>query len=264
MKVWLVGAGPGDPELMTRKAWRLLSQADVIMHDALMDVAGMKEAAPCAQWIEVGKRLGQPSVEQEFICRAMVGYAKRGLKVVRLKGGDPAMFGRVAEEIQACRAHQIDVEIVPGVTAACAAAADLQSSLTLRGISRSVVFVTPRIGRRETNTHNEWLSAVMAAETAVLYMAGAQAREICTALIQAGKSGDTPICIVESASRAGAKLKLTLADVVRDGTPSYTGPVSLLIGYALAQAQADNTIDQPSSATQVLVDQVNPYDLAFG
>ena len=83
MKVWLVGAGPGDPELMTRKAWRLLSQADVVMHDALMDVDGMKEAAPNAQWVEVGKRMGQPSVEQAFICRALVGFAKRGLNVVR-------------------------------------------------------------------------------------------------------------------------------------------------------------------------------------
>jgi uroporphyrin-III C-methyltransferase len=264
MKVWLVGAGPGDPELMTRKAWRLLSQADVIMHDALMDVAGMRTAAPDAQWVEVGKRLGQPSVEQAFICRAMVGYAKRGLKVVRLKGGDPTIFGRVAEEIEACRAHDLEFEIVPGVTAACAAAAELQTSLTLRGVSRSVVFVTPRVGRRESNTPNEWLSAVMAADTAVLYMAGAQAREICIALIQAGKPGDTPICLVESASRAGATLKRTLADIARDGAPLYSGPVSLLIGQALALAQANNTTESPGSEFEALANQVNPYDLAFG
>ena len=264
MKVWLVGAGPGDPELMTRKAWRLLSQADVIMHDALMDVPGMKQAAPEAQWIEVGKRMGQPSVEQAFICRAMVGYARRGLKVVRLKGGDPTIFGRVAEEIQACRTHNIDFEIVPGVTAACAAAAELQISLTLRGVSRSVVFVTPRVGRRESSTHSEWLTAVMAAHTAVLYMAGAQSREICTALIEAGKSGDTTICIVESASRAAATLKLTLIEVARDGIPACSGPVTLLVGQALALAQADNITESPDSELETLANQANPYDLAFG
>ena len=237
MKVWFVGAGPGDPELMTRKAWRILSHADVVLHDALMDSVGMQDAAPNAQWLEVGKRSGRPSVEQAFICRTLVTLAKRGLTVVRLKGGDPSIFGRLAEELQACRTENIEVEIIPGVTAACAAAADLQTSLTLRGESRSVVFVTPRLGKHETNTHNEWLAAAMAAQTAVIYMAGAQAKDICHALIKAGKHQQTPICIVENASRVGVRLKRTLFEVAQNGLPSLEGPVTLLVGQALSLAQ---------------------------
>lgn len=268
MKVWLVGAGPGDPELMTRKAWRILSQADVVMHDALMDVDGMKEAAPDANWVEVGKRNGQASVEQTFICRTLIGFAKRGLNVVRLKGGDPTIFGRVTEEIEICRANGIEFEIIPGVTAACAAAADLQVSLTLRGISRSVVFATPRIGRRESSQNHEWLAATMAAQTAVLYMAGAQASEICQALIDAGKPADTPICVVESASREGVRLKSTLADLASAGLAPLTGPVSLLIGPALSLAHISQTTALLSDTTALsnahVFETPNAFDLAFG
>jgi len=269
MKVWLIGAGPGDPELMTRKAWRILSQADVVMHDALMDVEGMKEAAPAAKWVEVGKRNGQASVEQAFICRALVGFAKQGLQVVRLKGGDPTIFGRVTEEIEICRANNIEIEIVPGVTAACAAAADLQTSLTLRGVSRSVVFATPRVGRRESANNHEWLAACLAAQTAVLYMAGAQAAEICSTLIEAGKPGDTPICIVESASRAsGIRLKSTLAEIAREGLPPLAGPVSLLIGQALGLAQVENLTplspDTHAIALEARIEHPKTCDLAFG
>ena len=249
MKIWFIGAGPGDPELMTRKAWRILSQADVVLHDALMDVEGMQEAAPQARWLATGKRSGRPSVEQAFICRTLVALAKQGLNVVRLKGGDPSIFGRLTEELQACRAANIDIEIIPGVTAACAAAADLQTSLTSRGESRSVVFVTPRLGKYETNRENEWLGATMAAQTAVLYMASAQAQEICAALIAAGKSKNTPICIVENASRNGQRLKHTLYEVAQQGLPQFEGPVSLLVGEALALANihtvntADNVLE---------------------
>lgn len=264
MKVWLVGAGPGDPELMTRKAWRLLSDADVVMHDALMDVEGMKLANPMAKWVEVGKRHAQPSVEQTFICRTLVGYAKQGLRVVRLKGGDPAIFGRAAEEISACRENRIDVEIVPGVTSACAAAADLQTSLTLRGVSRSVAFVTPRIGRREATGHQEWLRAALASETVVLYMAGAQAKEICTALIEGGRSAQTPICVVESASRNGVRLKRTLAEVARDGLASYSGPVSLLVGDALAHALVTKQSQENTLLNNTGHDATNTRDVAFG
>ena len=241
MKVWFIGAGPGDPELMTRKAWRMLSAADVVLHDALMNIEGMQKAAPNAQWLEVGKRSGRPSVEQAFICRTLVTLAKRGLTVVRLKGGDPSIFGRLAEELQACRTENIEIEIIPGVTAACAAAADLQTSLTLRGESRSVVFVTPRLGKHEANTHSEWLAAAMAAQTAVLYMAGAQAKDICHALIEAGKPKQTPICIVENASRVGARLKLTLFQVAQQGLPKLEGPVTLLVGQALSLALVQQT-----------------------
>ena len=238
--VYLIGAGPGDPELMTRKAWRLLGEAQVVLHDALMDVAGMQAAAPNALWINVGKRCEGTSVDQTFICRSIVGYAKRGLKVVRLKGGDPTLFGRLAEELAACRDAGLSVEVVPGVTSACAAAADLQTSLTLRGVSRSVAFVTPRVGRKELDLANEWLRVSLAAQTVVLYMAGKQARSIANNLIAGGKPASTPVCIVENASTVGARLRMSLSDLARDGLPQFIGPVSVLMGDALVLAKAQD------------------------
>lgn len=248
--VTLMGAGPGDPELMTRKAWRLLGEADVVLHDALLDVDGMQQAAPHAQWLSVGKRAGRPAPEQAFICRTLVAYAKRGLKVVRLKGGDPSLFGRMAEELDACRAAGIEVEIVPGVTSACAAAADLQASLTLRGLSRSVAFVTPRTGRGEREVGDDhWLRAALASDTVVLYMAGRRADIVCQRLIEAGKPALTPICIVENASGPGARMQSTLMEIARYGLPELQGPVSLLVGDALAsatipQVHAQQTVEQ--------------------
>lgn len=241
--VTLMGAGPGDPELMTRKAWRLLGEADVVLYDALLDAEGMKEAAPQAQWLSVGKRAGRPAPEQAFICRTLVAYARRGLRVVRLKGGDPSLFGRMTEELDACRDAGIEVEIVPGVTSACAAAADLQASLTLRGVSRSVAFVTPRVGRGEKESDDRWLHAAMAAETVVLYMAGKRADVICQQLIEAGKSANTPICVVENAGGAGARMRVTLIEIARHGLPELEGPVSLLLGDALALAQIPQFVE---------------------
>lgn len=246
--VTLMGAGPGDPELMTRKAWRLLGEADVILHDALMDVEGMKQAAPRAQWLSVGKRAGRPAPEQAFISRTLVAYAKRGLRVVRLKGGDPSLFGRMAEELDACRAAGIEVEIVPGVTSACAAAADLQTSLTLRGVSRSVAFVTPRIGRGEKRAGDDhWLRAAVAADTVVLYMAGRQADVVCRRLIEAGKPALTPICIVENASGEGTRMQATLMEIARYGLPELAGPVSLLVGEALEAAVLPRPANQDAA-----------------
>ena len=244
MSVTLMGAGPGDPELMTRKAWRVLSQADVVLHDALVDLAGMREAAPHARWLDVGKRLDQPSVEQSFICSSLLAFAKQGKNVVRLKGGDPSIFGRLAEELEILRQHGIPVEVVPGVTAACAAAATLQASLTLRGISRSVAFVTPRVGHRETENETQWIRACMGVETVVLYMAGSQSQQICQKLIDAGKSPDTAICLVENASRAGLRLRSTLGAIAAEGFAPCDGPVTLLIGAAMDNVAVDR-LSQP-------------------
>lgn len=251
MAVTLVGAGPGDPELMTRKGWRMLGQADIVLHDALLDAEGMKEAAPHARWIAVGKRGGKVSVEQAFIGRLLVSYARQGLKVVRLKGGDPSIFGRMSEEIEACQEAGIAVEIVPGVTTASAAAAHLQSSLTLRGISRSVVFVTPRVGRNEREQDSEWLRASLAASTVVLYMASAMAREIGTRLIHGGKSPQTPVCVLENVSLKGQSLALTLRELSLQGLPAMAGPVVLMVGEAFRLATL------PSTGTERAVDKTD-------
>src|SRR5690606_37239890 len=174
-QVTLIGAGPGDPELMTRKAWRLLGEAQVVLHDALMDVEGMKAAAPQADWLSVGKRAGRPAAEQAFICRSLVALDHRGLRVARLTGAYPSMLRRTREEVEACRQAGVSVEVVPGVTSACAAAADLRVWLTQRGVARSVAFVTPRVARGEEEDEAHWLHAAMTADTAVLYMAGRRA-----------------------------------------------------------------------------------------
>src|SRR5690606_27911477 len=181
----------------------------------------------------------RPAPEQAFICKTLVAYARRGVRVVRLKGGDPAIFGRLAEELDACREAGLEVQVVPGVTSACAAAADLKASLTMRGLARSVVFLTPRLGKGEEEPSDDhWLKAALAADTAVLYMAGRRADLVCRKLIEAGRHARTPICVVENAGGTGVRMQTTLMEVARHGLPAMEGPVSLLLGEALTLAQA--------------------------
>jgi len=238
MKVSFIGAGPGDPELMTRKAWRVLGRADIVLHDALMDIEGMKAAAPQAQWLNVGKRAGHVSASQAFITKTMVSFAKRGYQVARLKGGDPAIFGRLTEELRACKEQGIEFEIIPGVTAASASAAELGMSLTSRGIARSVVFLTPRVERNAQARGSNWLEAACHADTAVLYMAGHDTPAICQNLIDAGLPAQTPACLVENASRQAKTYRSTLAELARRAIPVPQGPTTLLIGAAFRDAVA--------------------------
>jgi uroporphyrin-III C-methyltransferase len=186
-KVYLVGAGPGAPDLLTIRAARILAAADIVLHDALVHPDTLKLAAK-ARFIDVGKRYGKVSTEQRFIHRALIEAARTHAVVVRLKGGDPMMFGRAHEELDALAAAGIETEVVPGVTAALAAASTLKVSLTRRGIARTVSFLTPRVGKGETAS--EWLPAAMSADTVVLYMAAGAGPEIARALIGRRK---TPI-----------------------------------------------------------------------
>ena len=141
-KVFLVGSGPGDPELLTLKAQRLLQSAEVVLHDSLVDARILEMASARARLIDVGKRCGRASAAQAEICRLLVEEARNGHIVVRLKGGDPMVFGRATEEMAALRAYNIAFEVIPGVTAATAAAAALSLSLTRRRIARSLHFLT--------------------------------------------------------------------------------------------------------------------------
>jgi len=163
-KVWLVGAGPGAPDLLTLRAFRLLQQADILFHDALVNPAIIDIAAG-AERVAVGKRCGRHSTAQRFINRRLVDAAATHRNIVRLKGGDPMLFGRAQEEIDALLAAGVEIEVVPGVTSALAASADTLRSLTARGVSRSVTFVTPRVGEGEDRSN--WLHAAAAADTAV-------------------------------------------------------------------------------------------------
>ena len=144
-KVWLTGAGPGAPDLLTVRAMRLLQQADIVFHDSLVNPEIVAIAAGAEQ-VAVGKRCGRYSTAQRFINKRLVDAAATHRTIVRLKGGDPMLFGRAQEEIDALLQAGIEIEVVPGVTSALAASADALRSLTARGVSRSVTFVTPRVG----------------------------------------------------------------------------------------------------------------------
>jgi uroporphyrin-III C-methyltransferase len=227
-KVYLVGAGPGAPDLLTLRAARILAAADIVLHDALVHPDTLKLAAK-ARFIDVGKRYGKVSTEQRFIHRALIEAARAHDVVVRLKGGDPMMFGRAHEELDALAAAGIETEVVPGITAALAAASTLKVSLTRRGIARTVSFLTPRVGKGETAS--EWLPAAMSADTVVLYMAAGAGPEIARALIGAGKSPSTPVALVESATlESERRTHTSLEALARSEATKAEGPVVVCVG----------------------------------
>ena len=232
--VYLVGAGPGAADLLTVRAARLLGEADVVFHDALIAEEVLRLASR-ARKIAVGKRSGRHSTAQHFINKRLADAARTHHVVVRLKGGDPMLFGRAYEELAYLDARGIRVEVVPGVTAALAASADLAISLTRRGAARSVTFVTPRVGTGERESR--WVAAVLAADTAAIYMGAGESDAIAAALIGAGKPADTPVAVVEDASLPGATVQFaTLADLPRLATRG--GPTLILLGEVYREALA--------------------------
>ena len=234
-KVYLVGAGPGAPDLLTLRAARLLEAADVVLHDALVHPDTLALARR-ARLVDVGKRQGKISTEQGFINRALIEAARTHAIVVRLKGGDPMLFGRAQEEIDALDAAGVECEVVPGVTAALAAAASLKVSLTRRGVARNLAFVTARHGKGEPET--EWRTAACSADTVALYMASGQAAEIARELIAGGRAGSTPAALIENASLADEKRHfLTLADLAAGrGAQPRGGPVLMAVGEVFQAA----------------------------
>lgn len=227
-KVWLVGSGPGAPDLLTVRAARLLAQADIVFHDALVHPDTLALATR-ARFVDVGKRFGKVSTEQRFINRAIVEAARSHATVVRLKGGDPMVFGRAQEEIDALEAAGIDYEVVPGITAALAASASLGTSLTRRGVARTLAFLTPRVGHDETRS--EWLPAALGADSVALYMAAGASQEIARELIAGGKPAATPAVLVESVSLPGeSRLFTSLEALAREALPKAAGPVVMLVG----------------------------------
>jgi uroporphyrin-III C-methyltransferase len=189
-KVYLIGAGPGAQDLMTLRGAKILERADIVFYDALVD-ASMLELCPQAKLVAVGKRCGKLSTAQKFIDKQLVDAAKKYQTVVRLKGGDPMIFGRADEEISALTDHGIDFEVVPGITSALAAAASIESSLTLRGVSRSVAFVT-LAKAKDTMTPQ----TIPNADTLVYYMGRKDGHLIADQLIQSGKLPATPVVVV--------------------------------------------------------------------
>lgn len=238
--VYLVGAGPGAADLLTVRAAGLLERADIVLHDALVEDEVLA-LAKRARKLNVGKRANRPSADQAFINRLLVRAARSYQTVVRLKGGDPMLFGRAQEEIDACRAAGVRIEIVPGVSAAFAAAAELQASLTQRGCARSVAFVTPAIGRNES-ADGQWADAAIAAESVAIYMGVGQARRVREALMARGMAGAIPVILAENAGRPGARrLGGALHALESLAAQAGDGPALLLIGAAFANAEVQNT-----------------------
>jgi uroporphyrin-III C-methyltransferase len=195
-KVYLIGAGPGDPELLTLKAARLLGRAEVVLHDALVSREVLAMISPAAEVIDVGKRAGRKLLTQEEINALLVSYAKTRASVVRLKGGDPSIFGRAGEEIESLRRAGVEYEIVPGVTAALGAAAAAGISLTDRRVASQILLTT--FSRGTDGSVMDW-GCVTSTTTLVLYMPGADYAEVSQRLLEGGLPADLPCVIVSNA-----------------------------------------------------------------
>lgn len=197
-KVWLVGAGPGDPDLLTLRAARLLMSARVIVHDGLVDPAILAMAGPRARLVSVAKQRSRHSMPQEEINALLVREARAGNEVVRLKGGDPLIFGRGGEELEACRAAGVPVEVVPGISAALGAAAAAQVALTHRDAASVVSFVA---GQCKGLSEQNWAGLAGHGRTLVIYMGVANADAIAEKLIADGLAPEHPVAAIENATR---------------------------------------------------------------
>jgi uroporphyrin-III C-methyltransferase len=235
-KVYLVGAGPGDPELLTVKAQRLLAHADVILHDDLVPAEILALAGPQASVASVGKRFGAEGTTQSEINARMIESARRGLEVVRLKGGDPSIFGRLAEEIDALDAAGVAFEVVPGITAGIAAAASLGISLTDRRKATRIVVITNHQARATPGAaNNDWRGLIRDDSTLLIYMPGHDFAGLRDELLAAGCAENTPAAIVSRASAPDQRCRFTTVGEL-DKLPRMDSPAVLLIGPSLAFA----------------------------
>ena len=235
--VWLVGAGPGDPDLLTVKALRLLQSADVVVHDRLTPQPILDLAGPKARLIDVGKRKSNHTLPQDDINQLLVALAREGLTVVRLKGGDPFLFGRGGEELQVLRAAGVEAHVVPGVTAALAAAAGAGVALTHRGLAQAAVFVTGHAAKGG-EPDLDWAALAKSNQTVVVYMGLSTAAGIAARLIDAGRSVSTPVLVVENASLADERRIVSTLGRLGDDTQGLEGPALLIIGEVAALADA--------------------------
>lgn len=234
-RVTLVGAGPGDPELLTIKALKALQAADVVVHDGLVSDEILDLAPVAARRINVAKRKSRHTLPQDDINQLLVALALEGLTVVRLKGGDPFLFGRGGEELSACREAGVDCAVVPGVTAALAASAGAGAPLTHRGAAQAVTFVTGHAAHGEPDL--DWNALARPNQTVVVYMGVSTASLIAERLTGAGRAGSTPALVVENASRADERRILTTLAGLAVAAEGLRGPALLMVGEAMAMAQ---------------------------
>jgi uroporphyrin-III C-methyltransferase len=246
-KVYLVGAGPGAIDLITVRGAKLLAKADIVFYDALVDLE-MLTLCPQAIQVAVGKRCGKLSSTQNFINKRLVDAAQKHQTIVRLKGGDPMLFGRADEEITALKQAGVEVEVVPGITAALAGAASLSQSLTLRGVSRSVAFVT--LAQASDGTENSIPGRALShpsADTLVYYMGRKDATNIAKQLITSSShfNGHTPVHILEAVSTSKERLWSNTLDGLARGLADqwfdHSSPALIMIGEALRDANSTCT-----------------------
>ena len=254
-KVYLVGAGPGAVDLITVRGAKLLEQADIVFYDALVD-SEMLTLCPQAEKIEVGKRCGKLSSAQQFINKRLVDAAQKHQVIVRLKGGDPMLFGRADEEIQTLKAAGIEVKVVPGITAALAGAASIQQSLTLRGVSRSVAFITLAQGAENVAPGQPISNPT--ADTLVYYMGRKDAARIAQQLIEQSpnQKASTPVQILEAVSTPRERLWTSTLEELAAGKADQwfdsSSPALIMIGEALAARKMSNK-QVPNDSTLTFV-----------
>ena len=242
--VVFVGAGPGMADLITVRGARRLAAADVVLFDALTD-PGLRELAPAARWLDVGKRGFTDSTGQARIDALLVKFARQGLRVVRLKGGDPSIFGRLEEELQALAEAGLEAEVVPGVTAAIAAAAATQKPLTRRGIGRSVSLTTAM-------TRSGTLQASRSADTEVFYMAGRQLAALSRRLREAGWPADTPASVVSRAGWSDQLASEHRVDTLAQASVLHAGrPTVVTVGVGAARVAAASPRDLAGQAAKL-------------
>lgn len=269
-KVYLVGAGPGAVDLITVRGAKLLERADIVFYDALVDPE-MLQLCPQAIQVEVGKRCGKLSSAQQFINKRLVDATQKYQLIVRLKGGDPMLFGRADEEITALKQAGIDVEVVPGITAALAGAASLQQSLTLRGISRSVAFITLAQATENTNDQDQQLTQPIynpSADTLVYYMGRKDAAKIAQQLIEQSTknsesthNGDTPVHILEAVSTSRERLWSSTLEKLAAGHADdwfdSKSPALIMIGRALKTSESSSSeIDNSLQDSQIITNSI--------
>jgi len=245
LKVYLVGAGPGDPELLTVKALRLLRTADAVLHDDLVGPEILKFVSPSAQIHNVGKRSGQKKIRQEEINFLLVELAGSGLQVVRLKSGDPLIFGRAGEEIDALRRADIPCEIIPGVTSALGAAAAAQIPLTHRQASHALVLITGH--QAFENNPADWSRLVSSGSTLAIYMPGRSYPDIANRLISAGLERETPCAIISRATTEHQQVhRTTIAELPR--APRLAAPTLLVVGEVVRLADPAVLLEESAIA----------------
>jgi len=252
--VWLVGAGPGDPDLLTRKAERLIAAADIVFYDALVGPGVLDLVPDGVELVSVGKRSGRHSKDQGSINDLLLEAALAGRRVVRLKGGDPSMFGRSSEEITHLARHGVRAHICPGITAASAAVAGAGVSLTLRGLARSVRFMTAHVRAGEP-VELDWAALADPDATLAIYMGRAAAPQIARALIDHGMAADIPALIAVNVSLPGERYFFTRLDRMAAMVPVVAGdePAVLLIGQAVRRR---SDVEGAASSAAICEDQL--------